>query len=300
MKTESEIITSPLIERQKLWVEKKLIATNDRDYANARAILELIEGTDDWEAPKQNEAVATADTQVDGKSVKKGETIKVYEWQFNALRRHLANPDELKEKAARKVKAGSAAGLIIGAMLLVLGWTTEAQTQTYVIGAPGTYNVVSVAGLYGGTNSVLGTNSTYGVGVITTNTAVVPNWTFSNGIWTNTPSTNVLNVVTNTPGVVSVVNLDMFNIVFGAALNAAGTSVAVASFDTSDDLQYWQTNKIILPLTMAGTGPVSTNYPATLFPPGYIRLNYLSYPSTTVSLTNVVVTVSKKPGRTGP
>lgn len=301
MKTENEIIALPLVERQKLWVELKQVSTQDKDFANAKAIIDVIEATEDWEKPVQAEAVATDNTIVDGKTVKKGETVKVYEWQFAALRRHLENPEEAKARAERKSKkTGGAAALIIGLLLLAFGFNAAAQTQTYVIGAPGTYNVVSVAGLYGGTNNVLGTNTAFGVAVITTNTAVVPNWTFSNGIWTNAPSTNVVSVATNTPGVVSLVNMDMCNIVFGAALNGAGTSAATATWDYSDDLITFRTNALTMTLTMAGTAYVSTNVQQTLFAPGYIRLNTISYPSASVALTNIVVTISKKPGRTGP
>jgi hypothetical protein len=301
MRTETEIVALPLVERQKLWVEMKQVPTGDRDFANAKAIVTVIEDTEDWEAPEQKDVVATDNTIVDGKAVKKGETVKVYEWQFAALRRHLAIPEELEARKARKKAAGSAgaAAMLIG-FLMLFGFTASAQNQTYVIGGPGTYNVVSIAGLYGGTNNVMGTNSTFGTAVITTNTAVVPNWTSVNGVYTNAPTTNVVSITTNIAGAVSLANMDMADIVFGAQLTAAGTSTATAMFDASDDLVTWQSNKFSLTLVMAGTSYLSTNYGLTLVPNGYVRLNYVSYPSTTVALTNLTVTLAKKPGRTGP
>jgi hypothetical protein len=299
MKTENEIISSSLVERQKLFVEMKAVSTRDKDFANAKAIIEVIEATDDWEAPELEDAIATNNTIIDGKTVSKGESVKVYSWQFDALRRHFADPKELETKK-KKSAPSSVVAALIAAFLFAFTFAATAQNQTYVVGGPGTYNVVSVAGLYGGTNNVVGTNTTYGVAQITTNTVVVPNWTFSNGIWTNTPTTNTISVTTNTPGVVSLVNLDMCNVVFGAALTGAGTSTAIASFDTSDDLITFQTNKYQCPILMAGTSFVSTNLGLTLVPFGYLRLNNISYPSPTTGLTNIVLTLSKKPGRTGP
>jgi hypothetical protein len=301
MKTENEIIALDLVERQKLWVELKAVPTSDKDFANAKAIIIVIEDTEDWEAPEKSDAVAKDNCIVDGKSVKKGETIEVYPWQFNALRRFLDDPKEAEERKAKKSKkADGAAALLIFAFLFAFGLSVQAQTQTYVIGGPGTYNVVSVAGLYGGTNNVFGTNTSFGVAVTTTNSAIVPNWSSFNGVWTNTSTTNVLSIATNTPGIVSLANMDMADITFGFALNGAGTGTGFETWDYSDDLVFWRTNALQINLAANGQNYVQTNVSLTLFANGYIRLNSAGYPSQTVALTNLVTTVAKKPGRTGP
>ena len=100
MKTENEITASSLEENQKLWVELKTVTTSDKDFASARAIIELIEATEDWEAPKQVTATAKDNVIVDGKAIKKGEAINLYPWQLNALRRFLATAEEIAKAAA--------------------------------------------------------------------------------------------------------------------------------------------------------------------------------------------------------
>jgi len=305
MKSESEILATPLAERQKLWVELKQVATNDKDFATARAVVEVIEATDDWEAPKKLPVVATADTIIDGKAVKKGETVQVYDWQFAALRRYLVDPKEAEERKAKKAAKGGAAAALIAIILglAFLCQTATAQVQTYLVGTQGQYNVQTVAGLNGNTNTVIGTNATYAVSTIVTNVAVVPNWSFVNGIWTNAPTTNVLSVVTNTPGVVSVVNYDSFGIQQSFALMGAGTGPFISSWDTSGDAINWQTNAFQISTTASGVNQVTTYTNMIQVQYGYIRLNTAWNAAATGAgdqMTNLYVEVIKKSNRQGP
>jgi len=289
MRTETEIKALPLEEKQKLVVELRAVKTGDKAYANAKAIIELITASKGWKEPTLVEVtnIADHDVPVDGAVIAKGATGKVFPWQFSALARFL-------EPVAK------AAALLLFCLLLGLGIPASAQVQNYVTGSSGTYNVVNIAGLNGGTNNIIGTNSTFATPTYITNTIVSPNWLVSNGVTTVTFTTNVVSVSTNTPGVVSLVNSDSADIFWGFALTGAGTGNATATYDYSDDLVNWRLNAITATLAAQGTTFVGTNISLSLFTPGYIRLNTISYPSVTAIQTNVVQEVAKKPGRTGP
>ena len=286
MKTENEIIASNLGERKKLWVELKQVPTNDKFYANAKALLEVIEATDDWEEPVQEEVVAKEDTQIDGRAVKKGDTIKVYEWQFKALQRFLKLPEAAKKAAA----------LLLFACLLAFGFNAGAQTQINAVGSQGSYHVYYIAGLTG-TNGVTGTN-TYATGVTNYTYITNANWTLVNGSATNA-STITTNYTVNIPGLISVVNNDLINIVWALNLNNSGSGTATLSADYSDDLLVWKTGALTASLVANGTTQVSTNITLSGFGPGYIRFNTIAYPSATLVQTNVL-SVSAKAARSGP
>jgi hypothetical protein len=290
MRTETEIKQLPLEEQQKLVIELRQVPVGDKAYPNAKAIIELITGnTKKWKEPVQVEVKNTADhaVTVDGAVIAKDATGKVYPWQLAALARFLE-------------PVGKAAALLLFCLLLGLGLTASAQTQAYVVGSSGTYNVVSIAGLNGGTNNIIGTNSTFATATYITNTAVSPVWVVSNGVSSVTFTTNTTSIATNTPGVVSLVNSDSADIFWGFALTGAGSGNATATFDYSDDLVNWRLSAITATLAANGTTFVGTNISLSLFTPGYIRLNTVSYPSVTAIQTNVVFELAKKPGRTGP
>ena len=307
MKTENEIIAMSLVERQKLWVELKQVQTNDKDYAASKAIIEVIEATDDWDAPEKAPAIATANCLVDGKSVKKDEAIQVYEWQFNALRRFLANPDEVAEKKAKKearTKPGAAAALIAFVVgLALLGQTASAQVQTYLVGTQGQYNVQTIAGLNGGTNNVVGTNAAFAAATFTTNTAVTPTILVSNGVTSFTFTTNITSIVTNVPGMVSVVNYDSYGLQLSYALEGAGTPTVYSSWDVSGDGVLWQTNAFQLNSVSSGANQVTVYTNLIQVQYGYIRLNTLwntNVTGTADILTNLTVEIIKKSNRQGP
>ena len=313
MKTENEIIASKLEERQKLWVELKQVPTNDKLYANAKALIELIEATDDWEQPEQREVVAKENTLIDGKPVNKGDTIKVYEWQFKALQRFLKLPEskhnatervpqqQQPQQPAQSTAPGSAAAKVVAllfAFLLAFGFTAGAQTQTTVIGAPGQYWVQSIAGLSGGTNNIVGTNS-FTTGVTNFTYITNANWTLVNGTPTNA-TTITTNQTVNVPGVLNVANYDLFSVFWGFQLTGAGSATATLTADYSPDNLNWTTAAFSASLVANGTTFVGTNLTFSLFAPGYWRLNTIAYPSATAIQTNVVVEVPRKSTRVGP
>jgi len=301
MKTENEILAMPLVERQKLWVELKQVATNDKDFAAARAVIELIEATDEWEKPEKLTAVATDNTIVDGKSVKKGETIEVYEWQFNALRRHLADPKVLEEKKAAKAKkTGGAAAALIAFILALFCQPAQAQVQSTIIGSPGGLWVQSVAGMYNGVILPMMTTNIISPVTNTLSITTNANWSNSSGIWTNQP-TYVTNTQVSIPGLVVVAGYQSFTLSYSGQMMAGTTNVnSVCGVDYSTDAVNWQTNRWQLPITMAGTGQGTTNldvtYPVT---GGYIRFDNPNNPAT-VPETNTCLEISRKASINGP
>ena len=300
MKTENEIVAAVLEEVQKLWVELKTVTTTDKDFASARAIIELIEARDDWEEPKQTPAVAKDNVIVDGKAVKKGETIGVFSWQYNALRRFLTSAEELAKAATKK--AGKGAAVLLLGLLLGLGFSASAQVQSYVYGTSGQYNVQPVAGLNGGTNAWQGTNATFATTILTTNLAVTPNWTFVNGIWNNAPATNITSIVASTPGLVSVVNYDSFDIAQGGNLLGAGANTLISSWDTTRDFINWHTNAFQLATVLSGTAPQASDTNIVQVQYGGVRLNtaWVTNTGTGGTLTNAWVEITKKSNRQGP
>lgn len=294
MKSENEIKALPLEDLQKFVIELRLVPTGDKFYPTAKTLLAFATGLKKFKEPELVEVVNEADhpVPVDGKDIAPNATGKVFPWQANALARWL------------KPMAKAAALLLF---LFALAFAATAQVQPYVLGSASQYNVVAVNGFYGPTNVLGGTNATgggtvYYTGLVTNTTAIYTNanWAFNaSGIWTNTPTYST-NVVVNQPGVVGVVNYDTANIQFGGALTAAGTGTnALANWDFSNDAVNWQTNALVQTLILNGTQFQTTNSTLSLFGPGYIRLNSISI-SNGVPFTNILVTVSRKPSRTGP
>jgi len=300
MKSENEIKAMPLEDLQKFVVDLRQIPTGDKGYANAKAMITFCTELKKWKEPALIEVKNTADFDlpVDGKTIPKESTGKVYKWQADALSRWLEVVDAAK------------VALLILALLLGCSFPAMAQNNPYATGGPSTYNVQAINGYVGYTNltfatntanSILGTNFLL-TPVYTTNVIVLPNWTFTSGIWTNIPTTNSI-ITTNIPGIVSAVNSDTLDIFWGYQL--MGSSVVAPGqlqLDYSADLINWQTNAFTSQLASSNTWFVSTNIQLTLFAPGYIRFNYIGYPTNTAALamTNVVLEVGKKPNRTGP
>jgi len=291
-----------------------------------------------WVEPELGEVknIAGHDISCDGKVISKDATAKVYPWQAAALSRWVEPSEEfaavlakrnieltklrpaeapapaaselpiteiIKQAVAEGIKeglkgAGKVAAMILLFACLLLGMNLQAQVQTTALGAPNSYHVYYVAGLNGGTNFILGTNY-YTTATITTNTLVSPGIIISNGIAYNNPSTNYT-YSTNVPGVVSVPNQDLLCIYLQYVLNTSGTGIATNTWDYSVDGMNWQTNALVITLTGAGTVPVATSSTQSQFGPGYIRLNQLGYPSTTVFMTNVILEVAGKASKTGP
>lgn len=192
------------------------------------------------------------------------------------------------------------AALILFTFLLCFAGRASAQTQSYMVGStPGLYHAYSIAGLNGGTNTWVGTNSF--VSGVTNVLAIYTNanWSVVNGQATNNP-TYTTNTVVNYPGEVSVVNYDLVDLYWGFDLDQSGTAAACTSWDYSPDGVNWQTNALFSTLTANGQGWVSTNINLSLFAPGYIRLDYFGYASTSIGPSNVVAEAGFKPKRTGP
>ena len=306
MKSESEIIELPLEDRQKLWVELKLVTTGSRDYPTAKALIEVIEATDDWETPEQVEVVAKTDCQVDGKKLAKNDTGKVYSWQFKALGRFLSSTAEVAKKAAKA--AEKKAALIIVAILLGLAGSASAQSLLPTIlyqGTPGNYQVYALASLTGAvTNSATvlsNTTNTYSTNVVTSYvTNTIPNWNIVNGTPTNSPTT-VITTNASIPGLLFLGNWDQAQLHLGYnAGQGSGTNVTF-SFNTSADLVNWKTNDLVYALLQNGNSYVQTNIYFTIGTvPRYLVLNTISVPTGILYASNLVAEVSVAPKRTGP
>lgn len=281
MKTENEIKALPLEERQKLVQELKQIGTGDKAYANAKAIIELITGMKDWKEPKVIEVknIAGHDVSVDGATIAKDATGKVFPWQASALARFL-------EPVAK------AAAMLLFALLIGLGLSANATT-TQAFGSPGSFNGLYVAGLTGGTNSIpTNTVTTYMAATYTTNTINQITWTNVNGI--QTPSTNTVttSIVTNVPGLFALPANQPFTLTYGAALfGAAGQSVAKLAY--SPDGNSWQSNYWTMPLTANSSAEViTTNIQVPALSGGWGRLDSVSGLVTSGG-TNIYFEVSK-------
>jgi len=335
MRTESEIKQLPLEEQQKLVVELRLVKLGDKSYANAKAIIDLITGLKKWEEPELFEVknIASHIVTVDGSSIAPDATAKVYHWQYQALARFLEPGEELQceidgaaeaaKKEAAKAKPqttpelhtvvveaiakgfeslkGKAALLLFGLFLLV-GSSAMAQNQSFLYGTFGQYNVQTIAGLNGGTNNFQGTNATFSLGVNVTNTSVSPTWLVSNGVTTVTFTTNIINITTNVPGLVSVVNYDSFGIQQSFQLGGAGTGTFLSIWDASVDNINWQTNALTIGTIAAGTSQVTTYTNIIQQQYGFIRLNtaYITATGTAGAVTNLYIELVKKSNRQGP
>jgi hypothetical protein len=291
IKTQNEIQRMPPEDLQRYVVELRSVKSNDKFFPNAQALLAIAMGLKKFKEPESVEVENTADfdVPVDGKVIAKGQTGKVYAWQLKALRKWLS-PVE------------AAAKLILLFALLALGFMASAQVQTTDVGAPGSYHAYYISGLNGGTNAI-GTNTYYTASTITSTTNYLPVVTVSNGLVTITSNT-VITSVTNQPGVVSLVNLDLADLFVGAALNFAGAATNLMSYwDYSPDANNWQTNALTLELLLNGTTFVGTNFFLQQFAPGYIRLDQIAPSSANIGVnafTNLTVIVSGKSSKTGP
>ena len=309
LKSESEIKSLPLEELQKLVVELGLVQPSEKDYASAKALLAFATALKKYKAPEQITVTNEADfpIPVDGKVIPAGETGKVYPWQLASLSRWLS-------------KAAATTAAILAFILLLASNAAFAQSQPYVFGSASTYNVVAINGYYGWTNVLCtGTNAaglgclSYSNSLTTTNlflTAAVTNttsittnanWAFNTGIWTNTP-TYTTNVTVNYPGMFSMANYDMYNLFIGAQLMGAGTGTNLVVYvDYSNDGVSWNTNAAAATLLLNGTTFVGTNLSLTLFAPGYVRIGQVTESGNLWQpVTNLNITVARKPSRTGP
>ena len=312
LKSESEIKSLPLEELQKLVVELGLVQPNEKDYASAKALLAFATGLKKYKAPEPITVTNEADfpIPVDGKIIPPGETGKVYAWQFTSLSRWLSKVEGATAKAAALI-----------ALIFLLGSNvTFAQTQPYVFGSASTYNVVAINGYYGWTNVLCTGTNAAGLGCVgysnsltltnlfltqavtnTTSITTNANWAFNTGIWTNTP-TYTTNVTVNYPGMFSTANYDMWNLFVGAQFFTAGSGTnLVVYLDTGNDGITWNTNALSVTLLLNGTTYVGTNLSQTLFAPGYVRIDQITESGNLWQpVTNLTVTLGRKPSRTGP
>ena len=315
LKSESEIKSLLLEDLQKLVVELRLVQPNDKEYASAKALLQFATGLKKFKEPEQIAVTNDADfpIPVDGKVIPPGEAGKVYNWQWASLSRWLS-----KVEAA----AAKAAALLLLCSLVVSGLVVpaSAQTQPYVLGSASTYNVVAINGYYGWTNVLNAGTNAAGLGCVTysnvltttnlfltaavTNTTSITtnaNWSFVSGIWTNQP-TYTTNVSINYPGMLSVANYDMWDLFVSGQLMGAGTGTNLVVYvDTGNDGISWNTNAASVTLLLNGTTLVGTNLSQTLFAPGYIRIDQITESGNLWQpVTNLNITVARKPSRTGP
>jgi hypothetical protein len=290
MKTETEIRGLTLEELQKFVIDLRRTRTDDRNYGRDKALIDFAVALKKWKEPELVEVKNIADhaITIDGAKVEKDATTKCYPWQLAALRRWLE-------------PAGKAAAALLLGCLVLLGVNATAQVQTTAVGAPGTYHVYYIAGLNGGTNNNLGTN-TYATPVTnTTSITTNANWSVVNGTPTNTPSYTT-NVTITTPGIISVVNNDLLDVFWGFAMASNSVQTATLTADYSDDLINWNVGAWRQTLVANNTSFVSTNVTLSQFGPGYIRFNTMSVPFVTVGTnwqTNIVLEVTSKASKTG-
>ncbi|MDR3459554.1 MAG: hypothetical protein P4N60_19160 [Verrucomicrobiae bacterium] len=284
MRTESEIKALPLEDKQKLVIELRSVKTGDKAYANAKAIITLITDDKKWKEPVMVEVknIADHDVSVDGNTIAKYATGKVFPWQLAALARFL---EEVKGSAA----------LIIAALLLVFGsGVTRAQTQTVLAGDKSGYYVVQVADQSGGAVGIPALlNTNYNAATITTNQTVVPSWGYTNGVPYNTPATNYT-YVTNYAGVVPITKWSDFTLTVGCAAQGTTNITIPSGWDYSSDMVTWQTNKWLTPVTCYSGGLNTTNLDVTGVSGGYIRFGGLQNSADAGYLTNPIARVTFK------
>lgn len=312
MRTENEIKALPLEDKQKLWVELRKVGTNDKAYANAKAIIEIITADKKWKEPETIEVknVSGHEVAADDIKIAKDAMARVYFWQYMALARFLEPEEKIQAKLEKAGNEGrekdasaatittKAAALIMFLFALCFGFSANAQQQTTIIGGPGQYRVQAIAGFNPGViQAAMTTNFT--AQIITTNTIFVPNVIFSNGVASFSTTTNYT-YVTNAPGVISLAGYDQFTLSYSGAMMAGTTNVnSAANWDYSTDLQNWQSNKWVTPITMIGTGQVTTNLDVTGCNGGYVRLDNANNPAN-VPESNAWFEVSIKISAHGP
>ena len=288
MHTENEIKALPLEEQQKLVIDLKTVPAGDKYYETAQRLIKFTESIKGYKAPATIEVknVAGHDLIVDGQQIGKDATVRLLPWQFRGLARFFE-------------EAGKAATLLLFLVLLLFGSAAQAQVQTYLVGSPSTYNVVTVGPYGGGVANVIVTTN-----LLTPVTNVVSiitnaNWTIVGGVATNQVTTTT-NTTVNQPGIVSIANYDGATLMYSGAMMAGSTNVnSNVTVDYSPDMVNWQTNKWTLPITMAGTSQGTTNLDLSFNYGGFIRFNTITM-AANVPETNVFLEVSKKPYRTGP
>jgi len=284
MKSETELKNLPPEERQKIVIELQQVKTGDKAYANAKAIIDLIENSKGYEKPDKLRVknISGHAVTVDDVVIAPDATGSVYTWQYHALARflqpeaayenHLSELSEKQQALDKKTDAANqpqtvdlgkvvpeaiakgfeslktkAAALILLAFLLCFATTAKAQNQTTVFGSPAGAWTVGVAGLIpGSTNSWAGTNNSFSATVLTTNFINQPSVTYSNGVAYFTTNSAVGSILTNTPGLVYMGDWDAFGITWSFQTVGGGTQPCTNTWDISDDLATWQTNWMVL------------------------------------------------------
>lgn len=274
-KSESELRAMPVVELQKIVLDLSQIQPGDKAYPNAKSIIAFIKALKTWTEPKQLEVLALENVIVDGNEAKKGQTIKVYPWQYNALSRFL---DPVKKAAA------------LIALLFLLGMSGFAQSQ---------YTNQFLGGLNGGTNGINTiTTNYYHINTYLTNTIISPSVVVSNGTASITYTTNST-ITTNILGAANITHFDAFALTFELAGTTGDISNIYAGFSKSVDGVNWQTNAILFGFMTPGT-PMAcwvTNY--SLETEGYLCLDYIGCRSAG-GITNLAVILTKKPIKAGP
>ena len=283
--TENEIRALPLVAKQKLVIELKAVKPGDKDYPNAKAVIELITSDKKYKAPELVRATALQDITVDGATVTQGQVVELFPWQHTALARFF-----------------EAAGRVTAALLLLacltLGAFAQSAYTAYQIVGPSTATNASVFTNYiaGTTGATTNYNVPYTNSTVTTNVSVI----ISNG----TPvfsTANTTNTVITYPNTINVTKFDAFSLHATANLSATASTngTIVAGFSVSPDNVLWQTNAFTLSMTANSVTPVGVMTNLSFQSYGWIRLDYCSN-NNTQSVTNLVVEVVKKPVRAGP
>lgn len=289
--TEMQIKALPLEETQKLVAELRAIQPADRAYANAKAVIELITGDKKYKEPEMVKVTAVTNVIVDGREVREGQTVEILPWQHRALARFF-EPLEMAKK-------GAAVALAL-ALLSLLTFTASAQyqyTSTQLVG----WNCTN-AGSTTFTNYIAASGtSNYIVGITNTVTNVIPSVVVTNGTPVVTYVTNTVNTVSY-PGTLNLTHWGQAALTMSCNLAATPSTNGwvQAVFDVSNDGLNWITNGFNLTVTNSGANYVGTWTNLTyLGAIGYIRLDTCSN-NNTQALTNVVITLSKKPSLAGP
>ena len=338
MLNENTIRSLSLPDRQKLVVDLKNVQAGDKYYEAAQRIIRFTEETKGYKPAPIIRAknIAGHDLELDGKNIGKDSSVSLFPWQYVGLARYFEveneketadilesylrkpekgeadknpQPVQLGEDQIAKIVAATikALGVKVAALLLFVSLMFGArnvfgQTQTYAIGSPSVYNVQYV-GQYNGTTSpnanvIVTTNLL----TLVTNTLSIitnANWTIVNGVATNA-YTITTNTVVNQPGVVSIANYIGTTLIYSGQMMAGTTNVnSNVTVDYSGDAVYWQSNKWTLPITMIGTGQVTTTLDLSFTYGGYLRFNTITM-AANVPETNVLLEVVKKPYNTGP
>jgi hypothetical protein len=243
-------------------------------------------------APKRIEP-AVEGVMVDDLFIPNGQEAVITRRQYLAASRFL---ELVQPEPQRKVSAkGGLAAMALGLLFLLIGGA-QALAQY-------NYGLVTVVG----TNSLFCTNfisatavTNFNVPSITTNAQTQISVNLSNGQPVFSYSTNYT-YLTNTPGVVNLTHWDSAPIQMSFALAGAGTQPVTAFWIFSNDGQNWATNSVIEAVTAAGTATVagSTNLGPSIFGSiGYLRLDAVTNANGN-ALTNLLITISKKPIRAG-